>query len=90
MAGITKAERRAKAVEKAREMLLDESENTMVLFLAAINGEPGWEGLPAQTRANMLMRAMDYQQGKPSTGRGIKAEEKAAEEPPEEQGLQIA
>ena len=87
----TAAQMRQKHVEKARQMLLDQSERIMELFLEAIDGGTGWEKLPEQTRANMIMRALDYQLGKPVPAKTTKPEVKE-EEPVEEEprGLEIA
>jgi hypothetical protein len=93
MGGITREEQRRRHVEKARKMLLDHSEKVMELFLSAIDGGPGWEKLPEQTRANMLLRAMDYQLGKPVPAKTTKPEVKEKEEEPveeEQRGLEIA
>jgi hypothetical protein len=91
----TVAQSRARKVEKAKAAMLDAAPQTVELFLKALNGEPPYENLNPHTRVGMMMKALEYQLGKPAVAKEVvvdpkKENEGAAEdEPPEEQGLRI-
>jgi hypothetical protein len=92
MAGISSEERRKRAVVEARKMLMEYAPRTMELLIAAIerDGDEGFADIPAANRSQLLMKALEYQQGKPTPHSKVKEDDDAEVPKEEPQGLQIA